>query len=53
MADNATANLQTVENVVSSIGVGLKHGDVVALTPSVPPGTTEDFILPILEEILD
>jgi nucleotide sugar dehydrogenase len=50
MADNATANLQTVENVVSSIGIGLKHGDVVALTPSVPPGTTEDFILPILEE---
>ncbi len=50
MADNATANLQTVENVVSAIGIGLKHGDVVALTPSVPPGTTEDFILPILEE---
>ncbi|MGH9979265.1 MAG: nucleotide sugar dehydrogenase [Nitrososphaeraceae archaeon] len=50
MADNATANLQAVENVVSSIGIGLKHGDVVALTPSVPPGTTEDFILPILEE---
>ena len=41
---------KSVENVVSSIGIGLKHGDVVALTPSVPPGTTEDFILPILEE---
>jgi nucleotide sugar dehydrogenase len=50
MAYNATANLQTVESVVSSVGIGLKHGDVVALTPSVPPGTTEDFILPILEE---
>lgn len=50
MAENANANLQAVENVVSSIGIGLKHGDVVALTPSVPPGTTEDFILPILEE---
>jgi len=50
MAENANANLQAVENVVSSVGIGLKHGDVVALTPSVPPGTTEDFILPILEE---
>jgi nucleotide sugar dehydrogenase len=50
MAENAHANLQAVENVVSSIGVGLKLGDVVALTPSVPPGTTEDIILPILEE---
>jgi nucleotide sugar dehydrogenase len=50
MAENANANLQAVEDVVSSIGIGLKHGDVVALTPSVPPGTTEDFILPILEE---
>lgn len=50
MAENATANLQAVENVASSIAMGLKRGDVVALTPSVPPGTTEDFILPILED---
>ena len=50
MAENANANLQAVENVVSSIGIALKHGDVVALTPSVPPGTTEEFIVPILEE---
>jgi nucleotide sugar dehydrogenase len=50
MAEYANANLRAVENVVSSIGTGLKRGDIVALTPSVPPGTTEDFILPILEE---
>jgi nucleotide sugar dehydrogenase len=50
MAENANANLQAVENVVSSIGIGLNQGDVVALTPSVPPGTTEEFIVPILEE---
>jgi nucleotide sugar dehydrogenase len=50
MAENSNANLQSVENVVSSIGIGLKYGDVVALTPSVPPGTTEDFVLPILRE---
>ena len=50
MAENANADLRAVENVVSSIGIGLKPGDVVALTPSVPPGTTEDLILPILED---
>ena len=50
MAENANANLQAVENVASNIAMGLKRGDVVALTPSVPPGTTEDFVLPILEE---
>jgi len=50
MAENAKANLQAVGDVVSSIGIGLKQGDVIALTPSVPPGTTEDFILPIIEE---
>jgi nucleotide sugar dehydrogenase len=49
MAENATANLGAVENVTSSIGRGLKRGDVVALTPSVPPGTTEDVIVPLLE----
>lgn len=50
MAEYANANLRAVENVASSIGTGLKRGDVVALTPSVPPGTTEDFVLPILVE---
>jgi nucleotide sugar dehydrogenase len=49
MAENATANLGAVENVTSSIAQGLKRGDVVALTPSVPPGTTEDVIVPLLE----
>jgi nucleotide sugar dehydrogenase len=49
MAENATANLGAVENVTSFIARGLKRGDVVAMTPSVPPGTTEDFILPLLE----
>ena len=50
MAENSNTNLRAVENVVSSIGVGIKPGDVVALTPSVPPGTTQDFVLPILTE---
>lgn len=50
MAENSNTNLRAVENVVSSIAVGIKPGDVVALTPSVPPGTTQDFVLPILTE---
>lgn len=50
MAENATANLEAVENVLSSIAMGLKRGDVVGLTPSVPPGTTENIVLPYLED---
>ncbi|HEX2556976.1 MAG TPA: nucleotide sugar dehydrogenase, partial [Nitrososphaera sp.] len=39
-----------VKQVASAIARGLKKGDVVSLNPSVPPGTSEDVILPILEK---
>jgi nucleotide sugar dehydrogenase len=32
------------------IGRGLKKNDVVSLNPSVPPGTTEDVVIPIIEK---
>jgi nucleotide sugar dehydrogenase len=46
----AAADLSAIKDVATSIGKGLKKYDVVALNPSVPPGTTEEIILPILEK---
>ncbi len=50
LTDSFSADLSAVKQVATAIGQGLKKGDVVSLNPSVPPGTTEDIILPILEE---
>ncbi len=46
----AAADLTAIKDVATSIGKGLKKFDVVALNPSVPPGTTEEIVLPILEK---
>lgn len=50
LASDGTAELAAVKDVTRSIAMGMKRGDIVALTPSVPPGTTEEIVLPILEE---
>src|SRR6185295_14439487 len=50
LTDSFSADLASVKQVVSAIGRGLKKGDVVSLNPSVPPGTSEDVVLPILEK---
>jgi nucleotide sugar dehydrogenase len=50
LTDSFTADLSAVKQVATAIGQGLKKGDIVSLNPSVPPGTSEDIILPILEE---
>ena len=47
---NQKADLSSVKIVTKNIAKGLKRGDVVILSPSVPPGTTEKIILPILEK---
>lgn len=47
---NMSANLSTVCSVATSIGIGLKKGDIISLNPSVPPGTTEDIVIPIIEK---
>ena len=49
LTDSFSADLAAVKQVASAIGRGLKKGDVVSLNPSVPPGTSEDVVLPILE----
>jgi nucleotide sugar dehydrogenase len=45
-----SADLSAVKKVTIAIAQGLKKGDVVSLNPSVPPGTSEDIVLPILEK---
>jgi len=43
-------DLSKVIAVAKTISRGLKKNDVVILSPSVPPGTTEKILLPILEK---
>ncbi|HET9806373.1 MAG TPA: nucleotide sugar dehydrogenase [Nitrososphaeraceae archaeon] len=50
LAADGTADLSAVKNVATAIGKGLKKNDVVTLNPSVPPGTTEDVVIPILQK---
>ncbi len=50
LAPDGTADLSAVKNVAIAIGKGLKKNDLVALNPSVPPGTTEDVVIPLLEK---
>ena len=45
-----SADLSVVSEVATMIGKGLKKNDVVSLNPSVPPGTTEDVVIPIIEK---
>ncbi len=42
-------DLSAVESASRSIERGLEKGDVVILESTVPPGTTEDIVKPILE----
>src|SRR5574338_468579 len=48
--DSFNADLGAVRQVATSVGRGLKRGDTVSLNPSVPPGTTEDVVVPIIEK---
>ena len=50
LADNGSADLTAVKEVAGAIGKGLKKGDVIALNSSVPPGTTEGVVLPIIQK---
>jgi nucleotide sugar dehydrogenase len=50
LTNTFSADLSAVKKVTVAIAQGLKKGDVVSLNPSVPPGTSEDIVLPILEK---
>ncbi len=47
---NKAADLGAVKEVALSISRGLKQNDIVSLHPTVPPLTTEKFLIPILEK---
>ena len=42
-------DLNALLSVSKNIASGLKKGDAVLISPSIPPGTTENLVLPILE----
>jgi nucleotide sugar dehydrogenase len=50
VGQSLSPDLGAVKQVASSVGKGLKRGDLVVLNPSVPPGTSEDVVVPILEK---
>jgi nucleotide sugar dehydrogenase len=50
LTESFSADLAAVKEVAMTIARGLKRGDIVSLNPSVPPGTSEDIVLRILEE---
>ncbi|HZW85797.1 MAG TPA: nucleotide sugar dehydrogenase [Nitrososphaerales archaeon] len=43
-------DLRALESATSSLGAGIKRGSIVILKSTVPPGTTEDLVRPILEK---
>jgi hypothetical protein len=45
-----SADLGAVRQVASAIAKGLKKGDIIVLNSTVPPGTTEDVVVPVLEK---
>ncbi len=47
---NKKADLTIVKEVAMSVGKGLKKNDIVSLHPTVPPSTTEKFLVPLLEK---
>ncbi|MFM7796110.1 MAG: nucleotide sugar dehydrogenase [Candidatus Nitrosotenuis sp.] len=43
-------DLSALKSVAKDIGQGLKKGDAVLISPSLPPGTSQNVVLPILEK---
>ncbi len=50
IGQSLSADLSPVRQVASAIAKGLKKGDIVVVKASVPPGTTEDVVAPVLEK---
>jgi len=47
--NGSKADLKNLKDVVTSVGKGLKKGDVVVVKPTIPIGTSEETVIPILE----
>jgi len=44
------ADLTSLKGAADSVGATLKEGDAVVICPSVPPGTTRNVVIPLLEK---
>ena len=44
------ADLKNLKDVTTSVGKGLKKGDIVVVKPTIPIGTSEETVIPILEK---
>lgn len=49
MLSNGHADFSAINDVTSKIAKGLKKGDIISINSSVPPGTTEEVVLPNLQ----
>ncbi len=47
---NKKINLQHLKSACASVGAVLKKGDVIIVESTVTPGTTENILIPIIEE---
>lgn len=48
--DNGNLQMEIFENAIRTIGKNLKKGSIVLIRSTVPPGTTRDVALPIIEK---
>jgi len=48
--EDGSMETKYLENAARKIGKRLKNGQIVAVKSTVVPGTTEEFVIPILEE---
>jgi UDP-N-acetyl-D-mannosaminuronic acid dehydrogenase len=48
--ENKCSDLSAVISACETISQGLKSGDLVVIESTVPPGTCEDIVIPILEK---
>jgi len=47
---NKKINFDALISATKNIATGIKKGDAVIICPSLPPGTTEQIVLPIIEK---
>lgn len=51
LTDNKEPDLSILDSVIEDIGEGLSSGDLVLIECTVPPRTTVDRVVPLLEEM--
>lgn len=47
--NGSKADLKNLKDVAKAVGRGLKKGDLVVVKPTIPIGTSEETVIPILE----